>query len=445
VVDAEGPVDPEHMAVLVDSVTACLQSPKLQSASVQAPLLLRVVFVLVRSQLLNQQHKPPLNPQCLRYKSFCDDYLRLLRPEEGEPELKPSRQKLIQSLADISCLEEYRQTFVTELDTYVFLHNCLRASNETLQLASCILIGNGAASHEISAQLIDRWHVEVDLLRLLRESRNVDVQQMALALLKNLALAPQNRSALAEAGTIKVISQFWVQKPNPQIPHAAVAVVRVMVTDSLANIELFAGLTKICANGRIGALPEPDDNTETSSDANVTYLAKMLEFHGQSDEAGVKMEIGRTIVTMLRVIALADEAQQRILVEALLKHDIGEAVESIICQERFPVIRSEAWFILALLSRTDTTLLPPILSRHNIFAELKKVLECIVEAELSASDTSEEQNGASVIQRKKDRQNVVALVGLLGQKNVVLTADGQTQETKTMLQNRKIENGGLAG
>jgi hypothetical protein len=69
------------------------------------------------------------------------------------------------------------------------------------------------------------------------------------------------------------------------------------------------------------------------------------------DELPVKIEISRTIAALLRIIYAGPEPIQEFLTALLSHSEVEEALWDMVRQEKYPVVRSEGWFALALLSR----------------------------------------------------------------------------------------------
>jgi hypothetical protein len=83
-----------------------------------------------------------------------------------------------------------------------------------------------------------------------------------------------------------------------------------------------------------------------------SLLSLFLKRYPEVEELPVKVEISRTIAATLRIIYADAEPKQELLT-ALLSHSdsVEEALWDMVRQDKYPVVRSEGWFALALLSR----------------------------------------------------------------------------------------------
>lgn len=79
-------------------------------------------------------------------------------------------------------------------------------------------------------------------------------------------------------------------------------------------------------------------------------LSLFLKRKAEVDELPVKVEISRSIAAILRLIYVNEKLQ---LLDKLLEHPstVEAALWDMVKQDQYPVVASEGWFALALLSR----------------------------------------------------------------------------------------------
>ena len=95
-----------------------------------------------------------------------------------------------------------------------------------------------------------------------------------------------------------------------------------------------------------------DENAERFvTGADITLLNRFLDRYAAVEELPVKTEISRALAAVLRII-YADEPRQDLLTALLADARVEEALWDMVRQDKYPVVRSEGWFGLALLARS---------------------------------------------------------------------------------------------
>ena len=267
-----------------------------------------------------------------------------VREPGEEEELSRARKSIVLTLSDVSALPEFTTRY-SALDSALIesLIKWLSTSLPQLQLCSCIILGNLARSDDVCITMVSRLNLHRDLILILRASSDMQVVHSALGHLRNLALPQENKNILGDAGTIEALARFWTSESLPQISHLAAGVVRQLVNGSLANVRrLLASLSS-----------DPESPAHSR-----TYLSLLLSVFEKSDEVTVKLEIARVVAAILRCIHsdhnLQPPARNDILHRLYSLHDnIGTPLGKMVSQSQYPIIRSEGWFAMALIARSQ--------------------------------------------------------------------------------------------
>lgn len=127
-----------------------------------------------------------------------------------------------------------------------------------------------------------------------------------------------------------------------------------------------------------------------------SLFALFLKRYSEVEELPVKVEISRTIAAMLRIIYAEEEGNQ-LLLAALLSHSavVEEAIWDMVRQDKYPVVRSEGWFALALFGREPQ-------GAKRVFPHLEAEKE-LVKTVLEGDEKKDSDNvGVMVIEIKKN-------------------------------------------
>ena len=307
-----------------------------------------------------------------------------VREAGEEEELSRIRKSIIQALSDVSALPEFTAKYYS-LDSNLIesLTKWLTASLPQLQLCSCIILGNLARSDNICIAMVSHLGLHRDLIMILKGSSDTQVIHSALGHLRNLALPQGNKNTLGDAGTIEALARFWTSETLPQISHLAAGVARQLVNGSLANVRKL--LTSLS--------PDPESPAHSR-----TYLSLLLSVFERSDETTVKMEIARVVTAILRCIHSDNNLQPRGKEDILhrlysLHGNIGNPLGTMVSQSRYPIIRSEGWFAMALVARSQegSTAIHGVVSDVSVFS----ALEATVRGESSQSSSGQRSSTAS--------------------------------------------------
>lgn len=319
---------------------------------------------------------------------------------DATAQLKQVRSAFVPVLADISALPGFipvptpdnaQAPPLLQHPVFQTLQGWLRSSAEhaTLQSAACLALGNVARSDATCETLVGSGAIHEPLIDLLTRCTgsgttttasppNAQLTHAVLSFLKNLAIPAANKPALGrllEPGLLPRLWSTWGDA-QPQSQFAAVSLGRLLLVGCAANAaRLVAPL------GRDAA--EPSGPVQTN-------LHVLLSLFQRSDAEPTKTEVARAVANVCRTLHSAP-------VESVLSEEWEEAppppssaddqggntpattttstqdptpsetrrahfyaahpaipttLSLLLTQTRFPALRSEAWFVLALTSRS---------------------------------------------------------------------------------------------
>ncbi|MCJ1281236.1 hypothetical protein MMC26_000554 [Xylographa opegraphella] len=330
-------LDVDDRVSLVDAAIAHLKLEDYQRHMVAFDL------VDLPLSLLVQWYLPP-RASSSRQISSAEVLTPSIRDAGEEEQLSLMRSNIIQILSDVSAMPEFAARYASmELPLVETLLGWLAGPHTQLQLCSCIMLGNLARSDSTCRVMISKFSVQESLLDILKISSDTQVLHSVLGFLRNLGLLPVNKRILGKAGTIEIVSRFINIEAIPQLAHAAVSLVRQVINGSMNNIsDLLSSLSL----------------DEESPAHSKTYLSLMLSLFDKSDDVAVKVEVSRVIAAVLRCLhssqALANPRLRDQLLHRLfsLHLNLCQPLSMMVTQPRWPIIRSEGWFAMALASRT---------------------------------------------------------------------------------------------
>ncbi|RSM18219.1 hypothetical protein CDV31_002944 [Fusarium ambrosium] len=271
--------------------------------------------------------------------------------EQGmDKELSQLCVSLLTTLADLTAADAFPQFYPLDSSVPQKLLSWLKGTNPSLQSAGCLALGNLSRSDETSLALVQTHQAHRPLIEVLSDASVKDAQHLhsALSFLKNLAIPAQNKALLGDALEPTSIPRILTIDTLPQVQFSAISLVRLLLVNCAPNV------CRTC-----------QPRSGESSDQH-TSLHDILSVFDRSDTEPTKLEAARSVAAVCRVLHTTpvlealpewkteegetDETQARSLFYA--KHDLSKALAFLITQEKWPILRSEAWFVFALISRT---------------------------------------------------------------------------------------------
>ena len=346
-------------------------------------------------------------------------------PEE-EAQLAATRGLLIQSLSDVSALPEFAASFPLDSSLISSLVAWLFVRQVQLQTCACIILGNLARSDAVCQEMVQDRDIHHPLIAKLRQSTDTQVLHSTLGFLRNLALPSENKDELGEAEIIPAVSRFW-DGTVPQLRFGAVSLTRQVINGSLTNIDrLLAPLS-----------PDPESPAHER-----TYLSLLLSLFEKSDDVPTNVEVARIVAAICRGLnspgAASDpESQNEILHRFYKFHpNVARPLSMMVSQSRWPVIRSEGWFALALMarSREGSTAVSDVIQQVEVFGSLvETVMGRVAPEDEREGSEREPESEQQKIMKTKDRDNARVLISELLKNRVRLRISGVDFPLDTLL------------
>jgi hypothetical protein len=323
--DREVPVDMEDFIAAVNTAVAYLQHEKFQKALMAPGAMDRTLAVLVDS-----------------YTRF-DSHPSIGSDHEDAKALQQMRSNFNQVLSDVSALPEFRETCPVTSPLTSSLRRWLLSPQTQLQVCACIMLGNLARSDAACEEFVHVSRVHLPLISILTDASDSQLLHAALGFLKNLALPTKNKDVLGESGIFDVLPRLWNLDTLQQIQFASISLARQL------TIGCFENVRKVCKR--------LSDDIDSPAYAR-TKLSLLIALFERTDVEPIKMEIARLITSICRVyntsgaINRSPEELQRIRISFLDRHpDVGRPLGFMVSQTKWPVVRSEGWFVFALMAR----------------------------------------------------------------------------------------------
>lgn len=292
------------------------------------------------------------------------------------PQLQQAASSFMQLLADICYLPSFASTHPIGSPVFETLTSWLDPSaGPSLQAAACLCIGNVARSDEASIALVETHAIHVPVIAMVQSQlqslpeppSDPLLLHSAMSLLKNLAIPPTTKPFLSDLLSLSVLPSLWSLDPNaslqvPQLQFASTSLARLLLTSSPSNVRLFISRPDA---GSPSSVTGDEDKTDKTKDD--TPLHRLLDLFAKADPtsaAHTRTEAARAVLAILRALHAAPAAEgstsdSETLPSSALRATFyanNDAVlpclALLVTQTKFPALRSEAWFVMALMART---------------------------------------------------------------------------------------------
>jgi len=203
------------------------------------------------------------------------------------------------------------------------------------------MLGNLARSDDACEEFVHTSHIHKPLISILSEATDSQLLHAAIGFLKNLAMPLKNKEVIGAAGLFDLMPRLWALDTLQQIQFSSISLARQLTIRNFENVR------KVCQ--RLSDDPDSPANTHTR-------LSLLIALFDRTDVAPIKMEISRLITSVCRVFTSytgrSPEDMERIRIKFFAMHpDVGRPLSFMVSQEKWPVVRSEGWFVFALMAR----------------------------------------------------------------------------------------------
>ena len=332
----------------------------------------------------------------------------LHEPEEAK-EMADARRSLVNFLSEISARPEFAERYVMSMQPLKIvrkLEEIMISPLASVSQVACLMLGNLARDDDICIKMVRDLKIHEAASMVLRDTVDVGTLHAVLGLLRNLAVPKDNKDSLAIVGVIESLGKCWSMDVNPEIQSAAASLIRQLVNGSIANIKRLLSMS-IALKDDTGSIQ--------------TQLTILMNLYKSSDQLPIRMEIARTTVAIIRTLhgkEIDEKTRKMLLQDFYAQHtDLEIPLIDMITQTQHPVVRSEGWFALGLMSKDGPG--RGLISQHVSEPELMNLLRDTI-LETTPSTPQPESEGTAIrslqsgplngTKDTKDRENAMVVV-----------------------------------
>ncbi|KHJ33476.1 putative gtp binding protein [Erysiphe necator] len=318
--DNKSPVDIDNFITLTKIAICYLQHEKFQKAFICADGSLDdIITVLV------------------------DSYTRYdIQPDTAENDdfkaLTNLRTSLNQALSDISALPEFTQACPISSHFSKTLQQWLVAPcpKLQLQLCSCFMLGNLARCDETCIEFVQTLQLHKPLITIASKETSSQILHATLCFLKNLAIPLKNKNSIGEERFFHMLCRILTLDNIPQVQFSAASLARQLTIGTYENVYRLLH--------------------EKSTGSTATTFSLLCNLFITANDEPIKMEIARLTTSICRVLHSHTGASQNLIESTRAQFfqmysDTSSHLKYVVSQSKWPVVRSEGWFVLALISR----------------------------------------------------------------------------------------------
>ncbi|KAI1152863.1 armadillo-type protein [Nemania diffusa] len=248
-------------------------------------------------------------------------------------------------LADLSARPLFASLCPLDRPEVATLQSWLSSPENPLPEAACLMLGNLARSDEKCGYLVQKLAVHKPLVAILADPTRdyAKLLHSVLSFLKNLAILPENKPTLGDAGLFEagVLPRIWDLDKETQVQFDAVSLTRLLLVNCPANVG------RICA-------PLAECTLSRSK------LHLLIDLNARSTQEPTQMETARAITTVCRVLHSTPTSSPSAQDQPLPSPEAFYAAHSTLTdamlrlglQSKFHVLKSELLFALALMARS---------------------------------------------------------------------------------------------
>ncbi|KAJ6790141.1 hypothetical protein PWT90_08868 [Aphanocladium album] len=293
--------------------------------------------------------------------------------------LKQLRLSMLNMVAELTAHDTFPGAYPLTSAPAQTVLSWLGSDSVQLQAAACLALGNLSRSDAASTALVEQHAPQAALIEILSDPAVTDTQLLhsALSFLKNLAIPTQNKPALRPLLEPACLPRIYSLDTLPQVQYAAVSLTRLLLSNCPDNVSQF------CQDPDQQAMEE-GDSAAAATEKN-SIVDDLIFLFGRTDTEPTKVEAARSIATICRVLHSnaaaellprynASDSESR--AEFYTRHDVGKPLAFLVTQEKWHILRSEAWFVLALMSRSvdGSRVIATVLQQEDVSARLTETI-----------------------------------------------------------------------
>ncbi|KHE86705.1 hypothetical protein GE21DRAFT_8969 [Neurospora crassa] len=359
------------------------------------------------------------------FYNACFSYENLPEPDLDDlDQLKTVCTTFVTLLADLSAHPSFAELYPISSSPvsrkFLLWLSSAEFANQHLRTAACLCLGNLSRSDEASTALVadPDFHVHTHLASLLAQALDPSntavpaTPQLLHAILsfaKNLAIPQGNKIPIGQAFLPDLLAGAWIKTAvQPQVQFAAVSLARLLLVNAPANV------AKLCK-------PLAADFKHTEKEEVKSYFHLLMTLGARSDLEPTKIETARGVMSVVRALQATTTAQEgEDKVEVLDEKDWGTTREEfyevhgpliarhlthLLAQGKYPALRSEVLFVLALLARSTDGGASVVLRVLNEGTEaVKKLAVAVTGSEEVAAGLEGESGDSGRIEEIKDEK-----------------------------------------
>ncbi|KAI0999634.1 hypothetical protein K3495_g8563 [Podosphaera aphanis] len=321
--DHESPTDLETFISLVNIAVSYLQHEKFQKFMLST----EKNFDIISTILIDSYSRSDSNiPTELN-----------LPVDDSAKALSSMRTALIQALSEISVLPNFDEACPISSQFSSTLQSWLLSTDSQVQLqvAACIVLGNLARHDATCIQFVQSLQIHHALVNILSKKTSSQLLHSTLGFLKNLAIPLENKKILGQAEIFPALSRVWALDVVPEVRFISISLARQLTIGTFENV---------C------------QLLQQSSLTNQPNLTPLMSVFDNTDDEPIKMEVARLTTSICRVLHSHSEFSREELEPIRqnlyqMDQEVSSQLGFVVSQNKWPVVRSEGWFVMALMAR----------------------------------------------------------------------------------------------
>ncbi|KAG4302736.1 hypothetical protein PCK1_001091 [Pneumocystis canis] len=235
---------------------------------------------------------------------------------------------LINLFGEIAANNDYVEFILNNKLVMDMLLDCLDINSYgTLTMCACVMLGNlartGNSIYRVCVYFVHELRLHEKLINIIKSLDNPKIIYSAAGFLKNLSISNNNKSIIGEAGGIKSCMKLFTFDLVKPIQYLAVSIFRQLIINETKNISF-----------------------SISSGA----FEQLLELRKKTDDYSIVMEASRVLSSMIRTI---NKFKLFDIEKKLASYtNLEDIFRDMILQTQYPIVRTDAIFSLALITRS---------------------------------------------------------------------------------------------